>query len=450
MKAINQRSLDWLDKKAMSKWMNHDMVSVMTSYIAQGVKRAEYVRRFENGGKGLTSRMDDAFKFEVDKELAKGSTQDEADTKALKNLEGPSKAIMALEGTLGYDITPTMRRLQGTLMAYENIRTMGLSLFSALIDPLGLLVRGGEMKDATAAYSRSLKEVWSTWKGEHTTDSDAQLAEMLGTVDAGGFLANFGQAYSALYLNQKVRKWNEALFKWNGMDGFNRGVRIQATQAAISFIKRQVTAPTEHSDRYLGELILTKKGVVIDKNGDLDYSNPKIQVAVKRWVDQSILRPNAAHRPTWMSDPHYAIFGHMKQFSYTFHDTIMKRAWMEAKAHGNMAPMAIMLGAFAPMMVASDLAKSIMLTGDTPTWAKEGLPSMIDHGVRRAGLLGLAQPYADPLMTGHPASMFGPTVEQAVSAMTHPFKETMVDALPLSSVINTMQGGNHVELMADD
>jgi hypothetical protein len=75
---------------------------------------------------------------------------------------------------------------------------------------------------------------------------------------------------------------------------------------------------------------------------------------------------------------------------------------------------------------------------------------MIDHGVRRAGLLGLAQPYADPLMTGHPASMFGPTVEQAVSAMTHPFKETMVDALPLSSVINTMQGGNHVELMADD
>ena len=451
-RAINRRTLDFLDQSKFHDWMNNDITSVVTSYIAQGVKRAEYVRRFGNGGEQLSARMEQAFQFEKDRVATDkpDATKDAIEKEALQNMQGPSKAIMALEGTIGYDIDPRLRRLQGTVMAYENLRTMGLSLFSAVIDPLGLMVRGGEMKDAMAAYSRSLKEVWATWKGVHTTDADAKLAEFLGTVDSGGFLANFGQAYSSMYLHQKVRKWNEALFKWNGMDGFNRGVRIQATQAAISFIKRQATNPTEHSERYLHELTLTKDDVKVDDHGDLDYNNPKMQVAIKRWVDQAILRPNAAHRPTWMSDPHFAVFGHMKQFSYTFHDTIIKRAWMEAKEHSNLAPMAVLLGAFTPMMVAADLAKSILLTGQDPVWMHGGLGGVIDHGARRAGLLGLAQPYADPIISGHPAGIGGPAVDQLYSMFTQPFDASLVDALPGASVLHTMHGGGNLELMTDD
>lgn len=434
-RAVNSRSLDWLDDSKFHEWLNDDLVNVVSSYVYQGVKRAEYTRRFGHGGEGLTALMEEAFEIEKDKAIA--AKEADPDLVAVARMKSPAKAIMAMEGTLGYDINPKLRRLQGTLLAYENIRILPLALFSSLIDPLGIAIRGGDMKQAWKAYTKGLKEVWATWKGEKSTDRETEIAEMLGTVDASGFLASFGQAYSSMYLHEKVRNANEELFRWNGLDGFNRGVRIQATQAAISFLKKHKTNPDEHSTRYLDELLLTPDDIEIDEAGDLNYEDPKIQVAIKRWVDGAVLRPNAAQRPAWMSDPHFAIFGHMKSFSYTFHDTIMKRAWIEMKEHGNLGPMGVLLGTFTPMMVAADAAKAILLTGQEPTWMQGGLPSMIEHGALRAGLLGMASPYADPLIAGHPASILGPTAEQAISLFTQPLGESAVDALPGASIINT-------------
>jgi hypothetical protein len=459
-RAINRRTLDWLDRTAMNKWMNKDMVNVVQGYIAQAVKRAEYVRRFDNNGSRIQETVEEAFKYEQAKAIAKIKDYDaasvysdlegamteltadektEVEAQALKAMQGPLKNIMALEGTIGFDINPTNRRIQGTLIAYGNLRTMGASVFSTFIDPLGILIRGGEMKGAFDAYTRGLREVKASWTGKRIEDNATAIAEMLGTVDSANFLANFGQAQSSMYLHKSVRKWNEGLFKWNGMEGMNRGMRVAATQAAIAFIKRQVEAPTADSKRYLDELLLSAEDVQIT-DGELNYADPKIQVAVRRWVDGAILRPNAAQRTAWMSDPHYAIFAHMKQFAYTFHDVILKRAWIEAKEHKNFGPMGVLVAGFTPMMIAADAAKSILLTGSEPVWMKQGLEGQLSHGARRAGLLGFATPYVDPLIVGHPASMLGPTVEQGVSVFTQPFGESVQDALPGASIINTMDG----------
>lgn len=440
-RAINKRTLKWIDVSKFGDWMDDDLVSVMTTYIGQGTKRAESVRKFGNNSDRLTAKVESAFQFEVDKALEDDNklSRKDAEAIAVDKLSGSVKDIMALEGTIGHDINPRFQRLQGTILVYENIRTLGLSLFSQMIDPLGIMVRGGTMQEAFSTYGRGLREVKASWTGEKIDDKNSQVAELIGTVDSAGFLANFGQAYSSMFIHQKARKWNEALFKYNGMDGFNRASRIQATQAAIGFIKRQKSQPTHNTERYLEELLLDPKDIVIDANGDLNYENPKIQVAVKRWVDQSILRPNAAQRPAWMSDPHFVLFGHMKQFSYSFHDVILKRAWLEAKNHGELGPVGILLAGFVPMMIAADAAKAILLTGKEPYWMHD-LPSTIEHGVRRAGLLGIAQPYADPLTTGHPFAVFGPTAEQAVSVLTAPIEESAIDALPGASIINTISG----------
>ena len=444
--AINKRNLDWLDVSKLEKWMNNDLVEVMTTYIAQGTKRSETVRRFGNNSIKLTEAVDKAFEFEKArlrddaKDTNKKITADEIEAKALTNMSGSVKDIMALEGTIGYDINPRLQRLQGTVLVYENLRTLGLSLFAQMVDPLGIMVRGGTMKEAFSTYSRGLKEIKASWTGKKIEDKDTAIAEFLGTVDSSGFLANFGQSYSSMYIHEKARRWNEALFRYNGMDGFNRATRIVATQAAISFIKRQKTSPDYNTDRYLKELLLEQKDIVIGPDGELDYTQPKLQVAIKRWVDQAILRPNAAQRPAWMSDPHFALFSHMKQFSYSFHDVILKRAWLEAKHHGELGPIGILLAGFVPIMIAADAAKAMILTGKEPYWMHGGLPSMIEHGVQRAGLLGIAQPYADPLLSGHTFSVAGPAAEQVVGLVTQPFEESAIDALPGASIINTIQG----------
>lgn len=444
--AINQRTLNWIDTSKLGEWMNNDLINVMTSYISQGTRRAESARRFGNNSELLQTLTEMAYKLEIDKAFAaakadgKKITKEQAMETAVAAMAGPRKDIMALEGTIGYNIDPKLQRLQGTALVYQNFRILGLSLFSQMIDPLGIMVRGGTMKDAFNTYVRGVKEIKASWTGKKIEDEATKIAEMIGTVDSGGFLSNFGDAYGSVFLHEKARRWNEALFKYNGMEGFNRATRVQATQAAIDFIKRQKTDPTHNSARYLDELVLSPEDIVIDKKGDLDYTNPKIQVAVKRWVDQAILRPNAAQRPAWMSDPHFALFSHMKQFSYAFHDVILKRAWLEAKNNGEMGPIGVLLAGFIPMMVAADVAKSVMLTGQTPYWMHQGLPDIVGHGAMRAGLLGIGQPYADPVSNGHFASVGGPALEQVISTITDPFETSVINALPGASIAHTISG----------
>ena len=440
MNAVNRRQLDWLNADHMSKWLNKDMADIITSYVAQSVKRAEYVRRFENGGTQLQRLMDDALKYEVDKIMAEDEEIEkrEAVNQALKKLEQPTKALMALEGTLGYDVPPALRKIGGVVVAYENLRLLSTALFSQMIDPLGIVVRGGEMKDAWAAYKRGMKEVYASWTGKRNTDVETKLAEEIGTVEAAGFLATFGQQYTSMYLGQKVRKVNDALFKYNGMEGFNRAARIQATQAAIGFLKRHKSLPEgDISKEYLSELRLTPADIVVNEDGSINYNDPKIAFAIKRWVDGAILRPNAAQRSVWMSDPHYMMFAHMKQFAYSMHDVILKRVMKEAKHHDNMVPLAV-VASFVPMMIAADTTKSLMLTGDAPIWSHD-LGETIMHGANRAGLAGMYQPFVDVAVAGHgAATLAGPAAEQVTQLFTQPISESLKEALPGANVINVV------------
>jgi hypothetical protein len=487
--AVNRRTLDWLSPTFRKKFGETDMVKTLTSYIAQGTKRAEYTRRFGPGGERIRAKMDEAQGIELNKLVEAKYGVTDAYAKALEakakiearskepvslvdvlthginqqgkdigasakdvqalldqsyaKLAGPARDIMAMEGTLGHDINPKLRRFQNSLAVYQNYRTMGLSLFSQLIDPLGIAVRGGSMNDAWHSYLRGIKEVAASWRGEHTHDEEAQAAEMLGTVDAHGFLAGFGQTYSSLHMGKGFRKANDILFRANGMEGFNRGMQISATTAAVNFIKRNVESPDKFSKERLAELDLHPGDVKI-VDGKLDYRDPKIQAAVYRWTYGAIMRPNAGQRPAWMSDPHFMMFSHFKSFSYAMHDTILKRAYHEVQKYGDLGPAATLAAVYTPIMIAADAAKAILLSGSEPPWLHEDLGSVIAHGANRAGLAGYAQPGLDALTPGRsPFGIAGPTVEQAAQAFTDPVGDTLHQALPFASVLNTIGGGKH-------
>lgn len=436
MRSVNKRILTWLDTDALNKYMSKDLNDIMQTYVVQAVKRAEYVRSFGNGGEKLETLMNEAYKFEVNKEREANPdmSQEDAEVQALKNLEPAGKAIMALEGTLGYDIDPRLRNANGLVVAYENFRLLSTAIFSQLIDPLGIVVRGGSVKTAMGAYSRGIKEVIAAYKGEALNDDASALAEYIGTVEAAGYLATFGQQTSSMYMSKAARKLNDGLFTYNGMEGFNRAARVQATTAAIEFLKHHAKLPVEASQAYLEELGVTPAELEVDADGNLNYTSPKVRAAINRWVNGAILRPNAAHRPTWMSDPRYMVFGHMKQFSYTFHDTIMKRVMHDAKVHGNLGPLGVLL-TFAPVMIAADIGKAILL-GSNPTWSHD-VGSAFGHGASRAGFAGMYQPVIDATIGTHGLmSLGGPAVEQVADMFVDPIGQTVENALPGANVLH--------------
>ena len=496
MQAINKRSLNWIDPKVLEKWGEKDVAKILTSYVAQGIKRAEYVRRFGNGGEKLKSMLTKAHGEVFDGAIEKkyglknatalstvrdkdgevdhaatrkklislieksGKTVDKEElnkleARVLKKMQGASKDVMAMEGTLGYGINNTLRKFSNSALVYENLRVLSTSLFSQFIDPLGLVVRGATMQDAWESYKRGIREVVASIRNEggvgHVQDRQAEIAGMVGTIDSGSALAAYGQLYSSQFMGPMFRKANDMLFKYNGMEGFNRGMQVSATTAAINFIKRHSQNPGKNSEAFLKELNLKAKDVKIDEKGDLDYMDPKIQQAIHQWVNGAIMRPNAAQRPAWGSDPHYMVVWHMKQFAYTFHDVIMKRALHDMKKFGDMGPAGVLVAAYTPVMIATDALKSVLLTGDEPGWMRAGLGSEIQHGAMRAGLMGKFQPAAD-VMAPHRSvlGLGGPLVEQIEQMFHQSPTDAAINALPGANVWNAMKGGAMVEMQGED
>jgi hypothetical protein len=413
--------------------------------------RTEYARRFGNDGKLMQQKMDEAFGFERDRALKENPklTGGEADVVALKKLAPAQRAIMAMEGTLGHDISPLLRKVNAYSIIYQNLRLLGYPLFSSFIDPLGIMVNGGEMKDAYATMKRGLSEVAKEWgkltglREEKASDRDeaTRVAEMIGTIDSGMFMSTLGMTYGSQFLGQTARGFNDKFFRWNGMEPFTRAMRIGATQAAISFIKRHYEAPNEHSARYFEELGLDRKNVQITKEGGLNVDNRNVQQAVMRWVDGAILRPNAAIRPTMSSDPHYAVFYHLKQFMYATQSVITKRMMVEAK-NGNTNPAILAFAGYIPTMLMADAAKGILqgtMGAQTPVWEHDGVGGVLGHGLNRTGLIGPSQMALDIPEYG-PASLLGPTAEQVVSATHQPLRDTVHSALAVGPLNFAMAG----------
>lgn len=444
MQAVNRRTLDFLDMKEFGEYQQKDLVQIMSTYLAQGVRRAEYARRFGNHGERLAQIFGSAIELERERVKAEmGGSKQEVAEELDRRVERYARAIRAMEGTLGYDISPTLRRVNSAALVYQNMRILPLALFSSLIDPMGLLVRGGTVNDAFMAFKRGMRDLTlGLHKDGKQEDAAEMMAEMMGTVDNKLLLDALGETYNSVYLYGWAKKLNEHLFKWNGMEPWNRAMRVQATQAAISFIKRQHTDPGTHSKRWLAELGLKPEDIVIAEDGSLKVFQEeglsaihagKMRSAVQRWVDTAVLRPNAAQRPPWASDPHYVLLFHLKQFTYSFHTVILRRIAHEWK-HGNLNP-GMALASYVPFMLAADVMKGLLQgMGEEPDWKKGWtVGDYMSSAVQRAGLLGIAQFAVDAGQMGV-STLGGPTFEQLTDLPFRDAGDNLVRALPANPV----------------
>jgi len=486
MKAVNRRTLDFIDMAKFHEFQNKDLTNILSSYVMQATKRAEYTRRFGPDGRKIEAAMTKARDFEVDKKIAeqygiKGASlaaraamaadptlyyekavadhvnvsgdKDGLSEKgvqalvegSLSKLMPARRAVMAMEGTLGHDINPTLRKAQGWVLAYQNWRMLPMALFSNLIDPLGILVRGGTMDDTFAAYKNGMTDVVNSWRGKDREDNLTHMAEMIGTLDAHGYMSSMGTMMNSLYMSGGAKKMNDTLFRMNGMEALNRSMRGSATQAAIGFVKRHATQPNEHSERLLKEVGLDADYVKskLTQDGGLDVTDPKIQNAVAQWVNEAILRPTSAQRPSRMSDPYYALISHFKGFMYSMYKQILQRAAKEARLGNYTAASTLALG-YVPVMYAADMGKLIVqnaLAGNAklPAWW-EAMDAK-DHALyaaERAGLMGPTQILRDVVEYG-PTAAVGPTAEQMAGLFTDPLGKSVTGAMPWSQFFASAQ-----------
>jgi hypothetical protein len=452
MQAVNNMKLDFIKDEDAQEFLSKDLVGIMSAYLKQGVRRTEYEARFGESGEKIKDLLEKAYDHDVAKLKSEGKSAEEATKLAEQRADRYANAVHAMEGTIGHDkIGPKWRKFNSWMLTYQNMRLLPLVLFSSMIDPLGMMVRGGSLQNSMKAYQRGVREVLGTWTGKDVRDEATKLAETLGVIERESLLSSLGYVQESMYMDTRAKRWSDTFFKWNGMEAWNRAMRVQSSVAAVEFIKEHAQGKEEHSARWMKELGLDPEQIrKLAKDGDLPLTKggleaagmsekeaaaleKKLQLAVNQWVDGSMLRPNAAVRPSWSSDPRWALLFHLKQFTYAFHKTFLSRVREEYK-HGNTAPMVAMLP-FVPVMIASDIMRGLIQNGgELPTHMQGwGVGDYLMHGVQRAGFAGIGQFGIDQME--HPADFAGPVVGQAIDVMSQPAAETVREAIPVASAI---------------
>ena len=447
---VKKRELSFITAEDAAPFMEKNAMRVLTSYIRQGTRRAEWSRRFEMKADGKeTTPMED---------LRAAAVKQGATPEQMKVID---KYLSSVTGQLGSDVRPETRKLFGQVMVYQNLRLLPMGFFSSLIDPVGVGVRGGNMRDVFNNFKRGITEIPRGFQKNPKYDEGYHFAEDMGVIDNAVLQHVMGASYGLNAVGNKARMVNETLFKWNLMEQMNTSQRVAASEAAMGFLKKHGNGDfNEHSMRYLGELGLRPADVklldgrVAARTSDFtalgmkpeaaEAAHLKMAHAINSWVDGAVLRPDQSQKAIWMNDAHFSLIAHMKQFAFSFQDTILKRVLNEAK-YGNYSP-AVSLAGYIPVMLAADLTKGLIQGGGAqPAWKQDwGLDDYLSSAWQRAGLNGVGQFGVDAFKDLHRGgiglgALGGPTLGQlgevaSTVGGSRGFAATMIDSMPANAL----------------
>jgi hypothetical protein len=430
-RSTRQRNITLTAKqqRAVERLLVNDPVELFSTYVDQATHRAEYARQFGNQGQKIDALLAKA--------AAEGATPEEI---TLAN-----KVVASLDGTLGSNMDPELRKFTAGLIVYENMALLPLALLSSLVDPLGHAIRSQEWREAPRAMMTGLKGLFNDIRGKE--GADREWARTLGLIDEANMLEKFGDLHQGMYMAKWLKKANDKYFQLNGMSSWNKSMRTAAMVTAERFMLKHATAPNESSERFLKELGIEPGDVRdlgdgrIAKSADQGLTpeqEERVQRAIFKFVDGAVIRPNAAHRPVWGSDPHYNFIFHLKQYAFSFEKTFSDRVKREAE-YGNYVPM-VALMSMVPVMDVVDTAQALLLGGG----AVEAGGGLL-RAISRSGVLGtknfMLDAATDPSYGAAPGQSFlGPAVNHVIYAGEtlagkHSIEDLMFRSLPAGGLI---------------
>lgn len=396
-------------------FMAEDGVAALLKFTRQAVHRTEFTKAFEHNGAMIDRTLMDlrARKLNPSK---------------LKYIE--DRVIPSMVGTLTYKMSPKWREAMGLVVTVQNMAVLPLMLFAAMVDIWGISMKTGDMGDAWYAFKRGLREIRASIAQEGP-GAQEDMADLLGIITEQSLLDRVGDTYNEMLAeNSLLRKMNQKFFMLTGIEQWTKGIRIAALQAGVKYIvKQQELAKSpdakvqESAKNALKELGLKPDQIKLDKDGSLlirdsksEAYNDRMASALNRFVDSTVLRPSAAHRPAWGSDPRWLLVWHLKQFTFTFQKVFLENVVREMqKTNPNyfvLLPFLMMV----PTMMVSDAVKNIIFP--SAYYEKMSFGETISHAVARSSILGVGTFGLDAMtdiefgkIPG--SSLLGPTADSA-------------------------------------
>ncbi len=366
------------------------------------------------------------------------------------------KIIDAYMGRTGLDLDPKLRKAMSYAMLIETFLTLSFSAVASLPDFAGALIRTREVDVAWKALKNAM--------GKMAKPEQKDMYEMMGLVNQRMSHQQLLEMYGQNHANPTTQKWMERFFKWNGQEWLTDKTRVFAFETGRAFLQIHGRTPNARSKKYLGQLHLDQKTVKawLDAgepiwNTDLANSDPdvaivakKVQEALYQFVDESVVRPNAAQRPVFGSNPAYMLVWHLKSFFYSYGKQIiwpMAREITDRYKSGERKltlaePLAMGAMTLLPLAALSMELRELIKGDDED----EALSNRLDgleytqELISRSGFYGpfeiimsLAGGYGEP--TERTAHAMGPAIDHMVTLASAvggdtPFKEALFRSIP--------------------
>lgn len=269
----------------------------LTKYIKDVVKRVEFTKATKDkDGNDLLGPMLDEL-----------SPSDKAE------------AQKVIKTYLGYNtdpLSPTFRTLNSWGQFIQMVQLLPLAVLSSMPELAGAVINAKDFSAVTMGMKSIVKAI-------RNHQEAMELARDIGVVSSTTISNIFMSEAEAEFLDPTVRKLSDAFFKGIGLDFFTRFTRAFAANMGESFLLTHAYNKSNNprSTRYLDELGLTSAEVKAWERNGKSFDNEtgrKVKAALQQFVENSMLRPNAAERPLWASDPRFALIWQLKGYFYSF------------------------------------------------------------------------------------------------------------------------------------
>ena len=290
-----------------------------------------------------------------------------------ENRKTAEKIISTYLGYQKDELPPLWRTVNSWGQFLQFITILPFATIASLPDLAGPVINH---KDFSGLWE-GIKQIAATVTNRQEAQ---QLARDIGVVTSETVANAWVTQAEQDYMNPRARKWSDVYFRMIGLDLFTKFSREFASNMGVQFLMKHARNEfnNPNSTRYLEELGVTAEDVMAWSKGGKSFDTPegvKVRDALTRFVESSIMRPNAAERPVWASDPHWALVWQLKGYFYSYYKTIIGGVLREAEARTETTTGMAQLTAVTSVLLLTAVATMplAMLGMELREYAKNGL-----------------------------------------------------------------------------
>ena len=402
-------------KGPLAKYYVSDPRELLGTYVAQGAKRAEWVRRM--GPK--MEKWAEMKRAMIDEGLTPEALNEVMDSiSSIAGMKAQGSGAGALNSALGW------ARVWNTIGLLEK------ATLSSLQEIAMPAIRSGGLTAVFKGLSNTVRDLTlslhKSGKGQELRDFAEDFGMIINNTFHSMSAVRFAGGTPGTKLQQKVL---DSYFRRIGLEQLTRATRVAAIDQASVFVRRMALSASR-GDK-IGREFLSELGVKPEQmNEFVKWVAGNTQgrslvpastvresgkvgetyvTAVSRFMDQSIMRPSTATRPTWANHPLGSMIFQLQAFLYAFQKNVinrnlkmLKRAAIDkdlrATERRQLAAPAVAMTMLVPLALGIGSARDAIF-GDKKRLETETTQDKILKGLSRSGLFGALDPYIN-MVTG--------------------------------------------------